>query len=101
MIDVIASIRVKPGRLQEYLEIFKANVPAVLAEDGCIEYYPALDVESGHPAQSKDPNVVTVVEKWRDLAALAAHSRAPHMLRLKEKAGHLVESVSLKVVEKA
>jgi len=101
MIDVIASIRVKPGHVQEHLAIFKANVPAVLAEDGCIEYYPALDVESGHPAQSKDPNVVTVVEKWRDLAALAAHSKAPHMARLKEQAGHLVESVSLKVVEKA
>ena len=87
--------------MREYLEVFKANVPAVLAEDGCIEYYPALDVESGHPAQSKDPNVVTVVEKWRDVAALIAHSKAPHMLRLRETAGQMVESISIKVVGKA
>jgi quinol monooxygenase YgiN len=101
MIDVIASIRVKPGRLQEYLEAFKSNVSAVLAEDGCIDYYPALDVESGHPAQSKDPNMVTVVEKWRDVAALAAHSQAPHMLRLRETVGEMVEGISIKVVGKA
>ena len=101
MIDVIASIRVKPGRLQEYLEVFKANVPAVLAEDGCIDYYPALDVESGHAAQSKDPTMVTVVEKWRDVAALTAHSQAPHMLRLRETVGEMVEGISIKVVGKA
>ena len=29
MINVIASIRVKPGMLSEFLEIFKSNVPSV------------------------------------------------------------------------
>ena len=51
MVHVIASISVKPGCLARFLEIFKANVPAVKAEPGCIEYRPAVDVASGLPPQ--------------------------------------------------
>ena len=101
MIDVIASIRVRPGRLDEFLTVFKALVPEVLAEDGCHGYYPAVDIDTGLDAQVKDPKVVTVVEKWRDTDALRAHLAAPHMLRYRERAADLVESVSLTVVEPA
>ena len=64
MIDVIASIRVKSGHREEFIDKFKANLPAVLAEDGCIHYYPAVDAESGLAAQRTDPDTVTIVEKW-------------------------------------
>jgi len=101
VIDVIASIRLKPGRRDEFLTIFKALVPAVIAEDGCHGYYPAVDVDSGHPAQEKDANRVTVVEKWRDSAALLAHSQAPHMVAYGEQVKDMVEDVSLKVVQQA
>ncbi len=101
MIDVIASIRLKPGRRDEFLAIFLANVPDVVAEDGCHGYYPAVDVDSGLPVQEKNPDGVTVVEKWRDVAALQAHLKAPHMLVYREKVVDMVEGVSLKVVQQA
>ena len=47
MIHVIASVSIRQGRRSEFLEIFKANVPKVLAEQGCIEYRPAVDVSAG------------------------------------------------------
>ena len=67
MIDVIASIRIKSGHRDEFIEKFKANLPAVLAEDGCIDYYPAVDAESGLSAQATDPDTVTVVENGKAL----------------------------------
>ena len=38
MINVLAFITTKPGMRDAVLEAFQANMPAVLAEDGCIEY---------------------------------------------------------------
>lgn len=101
MIHVIASIRVKDARLGEFLQIFRANVPAVRAEAGCIAYAPAVDVDSGIEAQSKDPLIVTVIEKWDSLDALHAHLKAPHMLSYRERVKDIVAGVSLKVLAEA
>ena len=101
MIDVIASIRLKPGRRDEFLAFFSANVPNVLAEDGCHQYYPAVDVETGLSAQVHDADGVTVVEKWRDVAALQAHLKAPHMAAYREQVKDMVLGTSLKVVQQA
>ena len=101
MINVIASIRVREGKRAELLEIFKANVPAVRAENGCIDYYPTVDVDANfdHPPQEKDPDLVTVIEKWESLAALGAHTKASHMLAYREKVKDLVAGLSIKVLE--
>ena len=45
------------------------------------------------------PDTVVVVEKWRDLAALKAHSAAPHMAVYRTKAKHLIQSVSLQILD--
>ena len=38
MIHVLASITVKASERDAFLEIFKANVPKVLEEEGCVDY---------------------------------------------------------------
>ena len=101
MIDVIASIRIRPGGRDELLAKFQANVPNVLAEDGCLRYSPTIDADSGLAAQQLDENVVTIVEQWASMAALHAHLAAPHMAAYRETVKDLVESVSLKVLEAA
>ncbi len=101
MINVIASIRVKPGRLPEFLEIFKSNVPNVKEEKGCIEYFPAIDIDADLPPQVLDENVVTIIEKWEGLEALRDHLSAPHMQSYKEKVKDIVEDVSVKVLQEA
>ncbi len=101
MVNVIASIRVKAGRLSEFLDIFKANVPSVREERGCIEYFPAVDIDADLPPQSFDENIVTVIEKWESLEALRDHLQTPHMLAYREKVKDIVEDVSLKVLEEA
>jgi quinol monooxygenase YgiN len=80
MIHVIALLTTKPGMRDKVLEAFRANVPAVRAEDGCIEYGPAIDAEGLGSFQAKvGPDTFVVIEKWRDVAALKAHAAAPHM----------------------
>ena len=101
MIDVIASIRIKDGHTDEFIEKFKANVAAVLAEEGCIDYYPTIDSDAGMAVQEMDTQVVTIVEKWESLEALQAHSKAPHMARFRESAKSIVEGMTLKVLRKA
>lgn len=99
MISVIASIKVKAEKLDEFVDIFKANVPAVLAEDGCIEYFPAMDEDTGIDAQTKEATVVTVIEKWASVDALKAHLAAPHMDKYREDVKDMVEETIIKVLK--
>jgi antibiotic biosynthesis monooxygenase len=43
MVHVVAVITTKPGMRDEVLNAFNANVPAVHAEDGCIEYCAVIE----------------------------------------------------------
>ena len=80
MIHVVAILTAKPGMRAAVLEAFKANMPAVHAEAGCIEYGPAIDAPGIGPVQTKlGDDTIVVIEKWESAEALAAHGKAPHM----------------------
>ena len=80
MIHVIAVITAKPGKRDAILEAFRANVPNVRAEQGCIEYGAAIDADPALPVQTKyGPDTFVVIEKWESMDALKAHAAAPHM----------------------
>ena len=78
MIQVIAILTAKPGEREEVLAAFRANMPAVHAEAGCIEYGPAIDAEGG-PGAKYGPDTFVVIEKWESLDHLRAHAASPHM----------------------
>lgn len=102
MIHVIATVTLHPGKRDAFLTEFNRNVPNVLAEDGCIEYGPAVDVDSGLPVQGASrENVVVVVEKWASLDALKAHMQAPHMAEYRARVRDLVAGVTLQVLRPA
>ena len=71
MIAVIATIETTPGNRGKLLEIFKELRPKVLAEKGCIEYAPMIDVETTLTGRPPREDVVTMIEKWESVAALA------------------------------
>lgn len=101
MVHVIATISVKPGSMSQFLNVFKANVPTVTAEAGCIEYRPTVDLDTGMPRQILDPDTVILVEKWSSLDALKAHLGTPHMLAYREKVKDLVFGTSLRIMQDA
>ena len=100
MIHVIATIEIAPGRREDFLAAFDEVVPDVRAEAGCIEYGPAVDIATpvGEPVRD---DVVTVIEKWASVEALATHLEAPHMQRYRRTVKDMVKGVSIRVLEPA
>src|SRR5260370_41276158 len=102
MIHVIATIELVEGKRDAFLKEFRALVPQVRVENGCLEYGPAVDFASGIGVQGPPRgDVVTVIEKWSDLAALKAHLVAPHMEAYRPRVKDLVRSTTLQVLEPA
>jgi len=101
MVHVIASVRVKPGKRQELLDLFKANLPKVRAEKGCVRYIPTVDVATGLPPQSLDENMVTVIEAWESVEDLKHHLATPHMVTFFEMEKPLVEGSTIKILKEA
>ncbi|MCP4379611.1 MAG: antibiotic biosynthesis monooxygenase [bacterium] len=100
MIHVQATIQIAPGKRDEYLEIFAQLVPKVRAEQGCLEYGPAIDLDSGFGAQRLlGDNTVVVIEQWTNLDAVKAHLKAPHMLEYKEAVKDLAVGLELQVLK--
>lgn len=80
MIHVVAIITAKPGMRDAVLREFRANVPNVLAEEGCIEYVATVDTDVFGGGQAMlGPDTFVVVEKWASPETLKAHAAAPHM----------------------
>ena len=102
MIHVIAIITAKPGQRETILAAARANIPAVQAEDGCIEYSLATDAEGMGSFQTRfGEDTFVFVEKWRDPAALKAHAAAPHMAAYGAKVKELVASRVIHVLSPA
>ena len=99
MIHVVAIITAKPGKRDQLLKIFRGIIPTVLAEDGCIEYGPVVDVAGADPAFG--PDTYAVIEKWRDMPALKAHAAAAHMKAFGAEAGALIAARAVHVLENA
>lgn len=68
---VAGTVRVPPENAEGLRPHQDAMLAASRAEDGCITYAYAIDVQ--------DPGLIRVFEVWRDQAAIDAHFKAPHM----------------------
>ena len=102
MIHVIAVITAKPGMREAILTEFRANMPMVHAEQGCLEYGPAIDAEGLGPAHTPfGPDTFVVVEKWESPEALKAHAAAPHMAAYAARTRDMVASRIIHVLSPA
>ena len=99
MIHVVAVLTAKPGKREALLEQFRAIVPAVHAEQGCIEYVATVDSDPAVPVQTKyGPDTFVVIEKWESMSALAAHGEAPHMQAFGAKVKDLLATRAVHVL---
>ncbi len=102
MIHVVAIITAKPNQREAILEAFRANIPAVHAEAGCIEYGPAVDADGVGGFQTKfGPDTFLVIEKWESLDHLKAHAGSPHMAAYGAKTKDLIASRVIHVLSPA
>ncbi|RAK67402.1 putative quinol monooxygenase [Phenylobacterium kunshanense] len=68
---IAGTVRVPPENLEAFRPHMARMLAASRAEDGCLTYSYAVDVE--------DPGLIRVFETWRDEAALQAHFKTAHM----------------------
>ena len=102
MVHVLAFITAKPGMRADVLTAFKANVPAVLAEAGCIEYGATIDVDDAGPIQTAvGADTFVVVEKWQSLDHLKAHAASAHMAAYGAKVKDMLAARTVHVMESA
>ena len=100
MIHVVAIITAKSGMREAILHEFRANMPAVHAEKGCIEYGPAIDAEGIGSFQAKfGPDTFVVIEKWESPEALRAHATSPHMAAYAAKTRDMIASRVVHVLQ--
>jgi quinol monooxygenase YgiN len=92
MIHVVAIITAKPGQRGAVLDAFRANVPAVHAEAGCIEYGATVDADAGAFQTKFGADTFVVVEKWASIDALKAHAASPHMAAYGAKTRPMIAS---------
>jgi quinol monooxygenase YgiN len=100
MIHVLAIITAKAGMRDKILEAFHANMPAVHAEKGCVEYGPAVDADGAGSMQAKfGADTFVVIEKWESLDALRAHAASPHMAAYAAKTREMIVSRVIHVLQ--
>jgi len=99
MIRVVAVITANPGRREELLAAFRANVPNVRAERGCIEYAGHIDAAEVGAFQTKfGPDALVVLESWESPEALRDHVAAPHMKSYAQRTKDLVAGRAIHVL---
>jgi quinol monooxygenase YgiN len=100
LIHVIAAIKTRPGQLGALTRAFQKILPQVQAKPGCQEYSLAWHTPTGLPGQADyDEEVLTIVEKWDDLAALRRHIDDPAYLDWLESQWEMVEQASMQVLQ--
>ena len=101
MVIVLATTRVKENMREEWISSFKAYAETVRKEQGCIEYFPAVDLKTDLLPQALGPNEVTIVEKWESMQDLQNHLQSAEMKAFGEKTQGMTEGMSAKVLQPA
>jgi len=70
MLTVVAKLPVKEGKMDEAVAAFKALMSKVASEEGTVLY--SLNQDKANP------NMLVVVEQYKDKAALDFHSSTPY-----------------------
>ncbi|UOO90705.1 antibiotic biosynthesis monooxygenase [Vitreoscilla massiliensis] len=101
MLTVIADITVHAGAAhkQNVLNAFAKMIPTVLQEPGCHGYQLLLDHDGGVDYQSRDSNVIIMLEHWQDMAALNTHLQTPHMQAYQAAVADDVEHMKVRILE--
>jgi len=83
MIVLIVSIKMKPGKREEYVKLAADCVKATRQEKGNISYDALLSPE--------DPDGFFFVEQWTDMEALGAHMKSEHFIKLSTASAGLAD----------
>ncbi len=81
MIIVEGSARIPDGAWADAISAMEAMITASREEDGCIDYAYSRDL--------LDPNLLRIIERWKDKDALVRHFSEPHMAVFRQALGQV------------
>ena len=90
MIDVIATLTIKPELREQTLAAARINIAATQKEKGCI-YYDMYESVTR-------PGTYVVVERWETRADLTAHSQAEHFKAWRKAGAEGITSRKIEVI---
>ncbi|MDA7952078.1 MAG: antibiotic biosynthesis monooxygenase [Pirellulaceae bacterium] len=100
MIVVVATIYITPEKMESFTKAFQELVPLVVAEEGCLEYFPVRNKPTSLAAQrDADEGTLTVIEKWESLEALERHLKAPHMEAFRKEQADALGDLKVQIYE--
>jgi quinol monooxygenase YgiN len=82
MVSVIAKIPIKEGEVEEAIQAFKELMVQVAKEEGTLAY-------TMNRAKS-NPNTLVIMERYKDKAALDAHSSTAYFKAFFSKSGAFI-----------
>ena len=88
MIIVIGRATVDPAAVADLCPRLAAMMAATRAEPGCVSYSLAIEDEAA--------GVLSIAERWADLAALQAHFATPHMAAFNAAGQGVIRSIDIK-----
>ncbi|MDR3409687.1 MAG: putative quinol monooxygenase [Formivibrio sp.] len=98
MINVIVTMVIKEGKLNEFIAECAKVRPLVLEEKGCIAYDYMTEMPTAMTRQEPvNAHRVTLIERWESLEDIDVHSQAKHMVEFVAKVKDLRESVVIRV----
>jgi len=100
MIKVVANLHFKIEKRDEFIAAFKALMPKVRQEDGCVEYDLYLDVADVLPNTPARGDVITVMETWASPEALQTHVAQPHFVAFIESTKDMMTGLTAQVMTK-
>jgi quinol monooxygenase YgiN len=92
MLGVIAKLPIREDKVDEAIEAFKALMGHVAKEEGTLMYT--------MNRSKSEPNTIVIMERYKDKAALDAHSSAAHFKEFSAKIpGFLAGKPEISVME--
>jgi quinol monooxygenase YgiN len=74
MIKVVAKNYIQEEKMEEIMKLYKELVEKTVKEPGCIKYELYQDLN--------DTRIVTMIEEWESIEALAEHEKSEHFTRI-------------------
>lgn len=75
MVQLIITVKTRPGRSGDYIAAFRAIAPQVRTEAGCLEYDIYRDSSDPRFDNQVRPDTVVLCEKWESIEALQLHTK--------------------------
>jgi quinol monooxygenase YgiN len=92
MVALIAKMKIKEGKMNEAVGLFRGLIPRVAEEKGTMAYAVCLD--------KAHPDILVVFERYRYREAIQAHSSTPHFKEFSKALGtFLKEKPEINILE--